>query len=101
MKKTLLIILFLIPIYSFAQTCCSAGAPILSTVNVSSINASQWQFSLTAEHNSIKDVVPSTLKPSLERFTNSAIFDISYGINEKYITSLIIPVVQLNQTAIR
>jgi len=101
MRRLLLITIFIIlPFYGFSQTCCSAGAPILSAINVSSTNASQWQFSLTAEHNSIKDVLPTSLKPNQERFTNSAILDVSYGITDRFSASLILPYVQLSQTAL-
>ncbi len=100
MRKIIWLYLFqsALPIYIFAQTCCSAGTPILSAINVSAINLNQWQFSLTIEHNSIKDVLPQSLTPREERFTNSVILDISYGINDRFSTTLIMPYVQLSQT---
>ncbi len=97
--KAYLITILLLPINNFAQTCCSAGTPILSAINVSATNANQWQFSFSAEHNSIKDVLPSDQDPLVERFTNSAIIDISYGINDRFSATLILPYVQLSQTA--
>lgn len=97
-KLFLVTVLLFLPILNFSQTCCSAGSPILSAINVAATNSNQWQFSLTAEHNSIKDVLPNSLDPNQERFTNSLIFDMSYGINDRFSATLIAPYVQLSQT---
>ncbi len=99
MKVTILIVIFLqLPFYAASQTCCSAGTPILSAIDVSVTNADQWQFSLTVEHNSIKDVLPKTIDAREERFSNTALFDVSYGISDRFSATLIIPFVQQNQT---
>ncbi|KAA3617713.1 MAG: transporter [Calditrichaeota bacterium] len=98
--SALYILVLYLPVDSLSQTCCSAGTPILSAVNVAATNANQWQFSFSAEHNSIKDVLPKSIKPREERFTNSYIFDISYGINERVSATIILPYVQLSQTAL-
>jgi hypothetical protein len=98
LKFTVLIIIFFLPLSIFSQTCCSAGTPILSAINISTTNGGQWQFSLTAEHNSIQDVLPGTISPREERFTNSLLFDVSYGISERFSITFIVPYVQLSQT---
>jgi len=77
---------------TFAQTCCSAGSPILSALNFSGSTQGQWQFSLTYEHNVIRDVLneDEEIDPFRQRTTRSLLLDISYGFWQRWSATLLL-----------
>jgi len=71
----------------FAQACCTAGTPILSSLEMSTTDYKSWKFGLTYQYNSLKSVYDGTDKLdefSRERITQSALFEISYGIFPRF-----------------
>jgi len=78
--------LFLMPSGVFAQTCCSAGAPILSALEVSATPAGELQLGVQYDYNAIRDVYvgSSRIQGLRQRTTHVALLDISYGVNEHW-----------------
>lgn len=78
--------IFLMPCGGFAQTCCSAGAPILSALEVNTTPAGQWQIGIQYDYNAIRDVYvgSSPIQGLRQRTTHVALLDISYGLNQHW-----------------
>jgi hypothetical protein len=90
MKKTLLILILLLPLIEtdtlMAQACSCGGAPLMSSMDLPSTPAGSWQIGLTYEFNSISDVVSRTTElndDTRSRSVHSGILEISYGIGNR------------------
>ena len=66
-----------------AQTCCSAGAPILSALEVNTTAAGQWQIGFQYDYNDIRDVYSQSTKIEglRRRVTQTGLLDVSFGLN--------------------
>ena len=81
----------------FAQACSCGGAPVLSSLELPASPAGQWQFGLTYEYASQADVVDGStdLNDDLRnRSTQSGLFEISYGISNRFSTSVLLSLVR-------
>jgi len=97
LKTVFFIVLISGVLYNFsAQTCCSAGAPILSALDVNATPAGQWQIGLQYDYNVIRDVYNrSTVIQGLrQRTTQVALVDISYGLNERWAFTILLSFMQ-------
>ncbi len=67
-----------------AQACCSAGTPIMSSLEVSATPANTWQFSLLYEYNYLNDVLSGSdkVKGIFNRLSQSVLFETSFGLND-------------------
>ena len=85
---SLFIILFLCaPLNTlFAQTCSCAGAPLISTQSFSSTSEGNLLIGLTHEYNDISNIYRGSKKienPSVQRYTQSSLLEINYGITNR------------------
>lgn len=83
--SSIILILFKSSIYS--QACCSAGTPLLGSLEASSSVAKTLQVGLTFDYNSLQTVLEGTNKlndNTRERLTKSALLEISYGIDKRW-----------------
>ncbi len=87
MKRYYMIILFLfIADESFPQACCSAGSPLLGSLDVSNTSEGILQVGLTYEFNSLQDVYARTVRLDddfRERRVNSFLLVVNYGLTER------------------
>lgn len=76
----------------YSQACCTAGAPLLGSLEMTSAPKGVLQLGLTAEHNSLKHVLNGTQKlrnPERERVSQSILLELNYGLtNNLSITGL-------------
>jgi hypothetical protein len=82
----ILIILLLIGQKLLAQACCTAGTPLLGSLEMTTAPRGALQFGLTFEHNSLKDVFDGNnqlLNPERERISESALLEVNYGISNR------------------
>jgi hypothetical protein len=88
MKSVLLILFVLITSFEiFPQACCSAGSPLLGSLEVSTAYAGELQVGLTYELNVLKDVYSGStrLDDNLRKRTvNSFILEANYGLSQKF-----------------
>ncbi|WP_421774279.1 hypothetical protein [Gracilimonas sp.] len=69
-----------------AQTCSCAGAPLISSQNFATVSGGSFMGGLTWEHNNISSLYSGTDELSnrtQERITNTALLELSYGINDR------------------
>lgn len=88
MKVTSLVVLIFLLLNTnlFAQACCSAGTPLLGSLEMSSGTAGVLQFGLTYDYNSLQSVYEGSKwldDQTRERLTQSALFEITYGVTNK------------------
>jgi hypothetical protein len=89
--------LFFFPTTIFAQACCSAGTPLLSSLEIPATPAGNWQIALTYENNTLKDVISKSKilnDDSRQRSSNSALLEVSYGISGLISVSTLMTFVQ-------
>lgn len=85
----------------FAQACCSAGTPLLGSLEMSSGSAGILQLGLTYDYNSLQSVYEGSKwldDRTRERFTQSALFEITYGITNKFSVTGLLSFVNQNRT---
>jgi hypothetical protein len=85
------------PHVSWSQACCSAGTPLLSSLELPSTSAGTLQLALTYEYNTLRDVLSgsSTLNDdSRRRTTHSLLLETSYGFTSFLTASVLLTVVQ-------
>jgi hypothetical protein len=84
MKK--LFFLLLIIFYAmefFPQACCSAGSPLLGSLDISNASRGELQIGLRYELNSLQDVYAGTVRLDddlRERNVNSFLLEVNYGL---------------------
>lgn len=85
----------------YAQACCSAGAPILGSLQLSSSNAGNTQLAVSYEYNSLQDVINISNAlddQSRERYTHSLMIEGNYGITKRFSVSGLLTLVQQGRT---
>ena len=89
-------IFLLIPLLIFTSTnikgqaCCSAGSPLLGSLEVSNVYGGELQVGLTYELNVLKDVYSGSIRLDddfRKRTVNSFILEANYGISERFSVS--------------
>lgn len=66
-----------------AQACCTAGTPIMGSLDMSTSPAGHWQISLTHEYNYLNSVYESTMfidDDSRQRVTNASLLELNLGV---------------------
>ncbi len=102
MKKGRAVVLILLmqigtPYIGWSQACCSAGTPLLSSLELPSTSAGTLQLALTYEYNTLHDVLAgsSTLNDdSRRRTTHSLLLETSYGFTASFSASILLAMVQ-------
>jgi len=80
-----------------AQACCSAGTPLLSSLELSTTPIGSWQFALSYEYNALRDVISVTRHLddySRRRTTHSALLEVSYGLTRSFSVTTLWTLVQ-------
>jgi len=89
-------IVVLIPLLIFASTnlqgqaCCSAGSPLLESLEVSNVYSGELQLGLIYELNVLKDIYSGLTRLEdnfRKRTVNSFILEANYGISERFSVS--------------
>ncbi len=93
MKTVLFInIIIFFTVKAFSQACCSAGTPMLGSLETSTTRMNNLQFSFTYDYNTLQSVREGSKKiadNTRERITHSALLEITYGLTNKIsLTSL-------------
>ena len=97
---TVLLLFFLwIGVHSLAwsQACCSAGTPLLSSLELPPTSAGTLQLALTHENNTLRDVLSGSATlhdASRRRLTHSLLLEIYYGITSFLTASVLLKAVQ-------
>lgn len=71
----------------FSQACCSAGTPILGSLETSTTQKNNLQLSFSYDFNSLQSVFEGSKKLNdnlRERTTHSSLFEFSYGFTDKF-----------------
>ena len=79
----LIALLLLITVELLPQACCSAGSPLLGSLDVSSALEGELQVGFTYELNSLQDVYAGTVRLDddlRERRVNSFLLEVNYGL---------------------
>ena len=79
------------------QACCSAGTPLLGSLELPATPHNTWQFVLSYDFNVLKDVVAGTQRlaeGSRRRTTHSLLWETSYGITSTLSITLLATAVQ-------
>lgn len=82
----LIALLVLITVELLSQACCSAGSPLLGSLDVSNASEGELQVGLTYELNSLQDVYAGTVRLDddlRERRVNSFLLEVNYGLTER------------------
>lgn len=69
-----------------AQACCSGGVPVAGTLGLSAGQAGSWQFLLSYDYNSIRDLVAGTEvleDRTRSRATQSVLLETNYSFNSR------------------
>lgn len=98
MKKILIILILVLTPKLFGQACCTAGTPLLSSLETASTPNNFLQFGLSYRYNSITSLYENDIflnDNGRERIAKSVILQIDYGLSEKFsITTLFSYVMQ-------
>ncbi|MBK7381613.1 MAG: hypothetical protein IPJ03_21985 [Ignavibacteriales bacterium] len=71
----------------FPQACCSAGTPILGSLETSTTQKNSLQLSFSYDFNLLQSVYEGSIKLDdnlRERITHSSLFEFSYGFTDKF-----------------
>jgi len=69
-----------------AQACCTAGTPLMSSLDVTATPAGTWRVALAYHYNLLDDVVAGSqsIEGFRQRLSQSMLADISYGLNHRF-----------------
>ncbi len=88
-----IIILFIFTTEVVSQACCSAGTPILGSLETSTARKSALQVSLSYDFNNLQTVLEGSQKiddDTRQRLSNSLLLETTYGIFDRFsVTGLI------------
>ncbi len=85
----------------FSQACCSAGTPLLGSLELPATPANTLQLAFTYDYNTLQDVVSSTTElndNSRERLSRSFLLELSYGFTSRFSISSLVTFNQQERT---
>ena len=100
MNKNMLLTFFALwalPSLAFSQACCSAGVPLLGSLELPTTSVGTWQFSLTYERNVLRDVISGTDKFDLNnrrRTVHSVLLETNYGLAQRVSITALLSLIQ-------
>ncbi len=101
MKRFYIIIFaFFLTAEIFPQACCSAGSPLLGSLDIASSGDGELQIGITYELNSLQDVYAGTVRLDddlRERTVNSFILEANYGLSKRISLSALFTFVNQNR----
>jgi hypothetical protein len=86
MYRIIIILFLFLNKFSYGQACCTAGTPLLGSLEMTSAPMGMLQIGLTTEHNSLTHVLSGNNKldnPERERISQSALVEVNYGITNR------------------
>ena len=95
------LLIFLLSIETFSQACCSAGSPLLGSLDISSSYEGELQIGLTYELNSLQDVYAGSERLDdvlRKRTVNSLLMEINYGLTNRISLSTLFTFVNQSRT---
>ncbi|WP_337865550.1 hypothetical protein [Ignavibacterium sp.] len=88
MKRVIaIIIVSLLAGRIYSQACCSAGTPILGSLESSTTAKGNLQLSLTYDYNTLKSVIEGSTQiedNTRERISNSVLLEATYGLSDEF-----------------
>ena len=94
MKKIFFVLIILIFINeNFAQACCTAGTPLLNSLEMSSAKKGILSFGLTGKYNLLTDVYDNSNfleNQERKRISNSYLLEITYGFTSRLSLSMLL-----------
>ncbi len=86
--KTSIILILLLTIQQsiLAQACCTAGTPLLGSLEMSTTKKGAWQLGLNYEYNSLTKVYEGNselIDRTRERVSQSILLEVSYGLTSR------------------
>lgn len=100
-KRTFVIFFVLLNCKIYSQACCSAGTPLLGSLEISSSKANNLQVGLTYDYNSLQSVYEGSSElddNTRERSTQSLLLETSYGLTKRWAVTALISFVNQNRT---
>ncbi len=82
----ILISLIAISVNIYGQACCTAGTPLLGSLEMSTSAKGSWQFGLTYEYNLLTNVYSGSnelIDNTRERLTQAVLTEVSYGLTNR------------------
>ena len=79
-----------------AQACCSAGTPLISSLDIAATPAKSLNVSVNYEYNFLDNVYSGSqqIEGNRERLSQSVLWEMSYGINDRWSITKIISYIQ-------
>lgn len=91
------ITLFQVNMLSFAQGCCSSGAPLLGSMELGTTTAGLWQIGISYRFNTLNDIYLGSRSQNdnfRQRKTKSMAAEINYGLGKNFTLNLLLTFVQ-------
>ncbi len=89
--------MLMFPIFSFGQACCSGGVPLGGSLGLGTADRNALQVLITYDYNKMGDLYDGSqyLKdPNRQRVTHSALFEINYGLSERFGIAGVMPFIR-------
>ena len=99
--KNILILFSILVSHTFAQTCCTSGTPILSSLEMSVANKNILQINLSYNYNILQDILDTDIKlndNTRERLTQSIILELNYGFTKYFTLAALFTYVKQSRT---
>lgn len=94
---SIVLFMLVVPQIAFSQACCSAGVPLLGSMELPPTPAGSWNFGLTFERNVLRDVLAgsSTLDDNLrQRTVHTLLAETSYGLSRRLSITVLLSLIQ-------
>lgn len=81
---------------AYGQACCSAGTPLLGSLDIGATPEKSIHFALTYDHNLLKDVLSGQqiIEGNRQRLSQSLLLESAYGIDDRWSISAIFSFIQ-------
>lgn len=89
------------PSFLYSQACCTAGTPLLGSLEMTSAPNGVLQIGLSAQHNYLNDVLTGSEfleNQERERVSQSALLEINYGLTKKLSITTLISFIKQSRT---
>ena len=97
----IVIVLMLTPGAVWAQACCSAGVPLLGSLELPAVPVGNWQFALTYEMNALSDVVSGSVELDddlRQRTVHLLMLEISRGLTRRWSVTALFSIIRQNRS---
>lgn len=97
----LAMLMLVAPVVLKAQACCSGGVPLGGSLGIGAAESKSLQLMVTYDYNAMNDLVSFTDKlddDTRSRTTQSSIFEINYGLNQRFSITGVVPLIKQTRT---